>query len=215
MKRLLLLPLLLGGCAGAPQLHEVKEVYFCAADECGPAGRRQSGADMLQAIYRLLKANEGKDFKICESDPKTRSCDKEGVSYFVMGGPIPGLGSASSGMMSEVKLDSMAQTVHSRMDSHLRFVGVPLACAGHASTVTVRSADEITMMDDPYYCNWAGIGNMTASFSFAVEFIDLDKGRIGGYWSHAVAGNAAGKGSGYGVLEFPVRMPAGENWLGK
>jgi hypothetical protein len=206
--------LLLAGCAGAPQVHEVKEVYVCAADECGPAGRFSSG-QMLEAVYRFLKANEGRDFRVCESDVKTRNCDKEGLSYFVQGGPIPGLGSTSSGALAELKADPASQAVRAKMTSNLRFIGVPLVCADHPTTISIRSADEITIVDDPYYCNWMVVGNMTASFSFAVESVDFDKGRLGGYWSHGVAGNAAGKGSGYGVLEFPVKMPAGENWLKK
>ena len=214
-KPAIVLALLLAGCAGAPQVHEVKEVYLGAADQCGPAARSYSGTEMLQALYRLFKANEGKDFKICESDAKTRNCASEGVSYFVQGGPIPGVGSQASGAMADVKLDAAAQAVKSTMSSFLRFVGIPLACVSHPSTVLVRSADEITITDEPYYCNWMAVGNMTATFSFAVESIDLDKGRLGGYWSHAVAGNAGGKGAGYAVLEFPNRMPAGENWLQK
>lgn len=207
--------LLLGGCAGAPQVHEVKEVYLCAVDQCGPASRGYSSGEVLQGLYRLFKANEGKEFKVCESDIQTRNCASVGLSYFVQGGPIPGVGSQSSGVMTEVKLDPATQAVKSNMASHLRFIGVPLACASHPSTALVRSPDEITITDDPYFCNWMAVGNMTASFSFAVESLDLDKGRLGGYWSHAVAGNAAGKGGGYGVIEFPVKMPSGENWLKK
>ena len=207
--------LLLAACAGAPQVYEVKEVYLCAADECGPAGRRYSTAQVLQALYRFFKANEGKDFKVCESDISTCHCASEGLGYFVMGGPIPGIGSQASGSLSDVKLDAANQAVRGTMTSALRFIGTPLVCASHPSTISVRTADEITITDEPYYCNWMGIGNMTATFSFAVESIDLDKGRIGGYWAHAVAGNAGGRGSGYGLIEFPERMPAGENWLGK
>ncbi|MBV8032297.1 MAG: hypothetical protein JO035_12380 [Betaproteobacteria bacterium] len=214
MRKLALAPLaLLAGCAGAPQVEQVKEVYLCAADQCSPAARDHSGAELLQGLYRLFKANEGKDFRICESDIKTRNCQSVGVAYFVQGGPIPGVGSQASGKMTEIKLDPAAQAVKSTMASYLKFIGTPLACVSHASTLLVRSADEITITDDPYYCNWMVVGNMTASFSFAVESIDFDKGRLGGYWSHAVAGNAGGKGAGYAVIEFPVTMPAGENWL--
>ena len=54
---------------------------------------------------------------------------------------------------------------------------------------------------------------MTTTFSFAVESVDLDRGRLGGYWAHAVAGTGNGKGSGYAVIQFPRTMPRGENWL--
>jgi hypothetical protein len=204
---------LLAGCAGDPQIHEVKEIYVCAAEECGTAGQSFTANQILNAIYQLIKRNDGKDFRICASDPKTRSCVSEGVGYFVQGGPFPGLGTTASGNLHDVKLDAPNQVITATMSSYLRFLGVPLVCVPHASTISVRSADEITISDSPYYCNWMAVGNMTASFSFAVESVDLDKGRLGGYWAHGVAGVANGKGSGYAIIEFQEPMPRTENWL--
>ena len=204
---------LLAGCAGAPQLHEVTSVYVCAAEECGPAGQRFSADQMLRGLHKLFLANDGTTFKVCGSDPATRHCASEGVGYFVMGGPIPGIGSQISGAVREAKMDPTMQTIRYTMSSNLRFVGTPLACFDHPSTLTVRSPDEISIADEPYFCNWLGVGNMTTTFSFAVDSVDFDKGRIGGYWAHAVAGTGNGRGSGYALMEFAKPMPRGENWL--
>jgi hypothetical protein len=207
------LALALAGCAGAPQLYEVKSVYVCAAEECGPAGQRYSANQMLRALHRLFEVNSEGEFRVCDSDPKTRHCASEGVGYFVMGGPIPGRGSQVGGAIRQPKIDPAMQNIRFTMASHLRFIGVPLACVDHPSTLTVRSADEISIADEPYYCNWVGVGNMSATFSFAVESVDFDKGRIAGYWAHAVAGVGNGRGEGYALIELEKPMPRGENWL--
>jgi hypothetical protein len=57
------------------------------------------------------------------------------------------------------------------------------------------------------------VGTMSATFTMALDSLDLDRGQIGGYWSHAVKGTGNGRGSGYAVLKFPKAMPDGENWL--
>ena len=204
---------ILAGCAGAPQLYEVKTVYTCAAEECGQAGQKFSAGQMLRALHKLIVAKDGQEYKVCASDPKTRNCESEGVGYFVMGGPIPGRGAQASGRMSGAVLDAATQQVNYRMAANLTFNGTPLACVEHDSKVMVRSADEISIEDAPYFCNWMAVGNMTTTFSFAVESVDLDRGRLGGYWAHAVAGTGNGKGSGYAVIQFPRTMPRGENWL--
>ena len=204
---------LFAGCAGAPQLYEVKTVYVCAAEECGQAGQKYSAGQMLRALQKLFALNDDQEYKVCASDPKTRNCESEGVGYFVMGGPIPGRGGQASGKTTAAKLDAATQTLRFRMSSNLTFNGVPLACAEHDSQITVRSSDEISLEDTPYYCNWMAVGNMTTTFSFAVESVDLDRGRLGGYWAHAVAGTGNGRGSGYAVIQFPRTMPRGENWL--
>ena len=204
---------LLAGCAGAPQVEKVTQVYVCAGQECGNASQSYTATQLLRAVYALFQRNDGKDFTICQSDPQSRNCESEGVSYFVQGGPIPGVGSQASGKLENVKLDAAKQAITGRMSSYLRFIGIPLACVPHDSTISVRGVDEITITDEPYYCNWMAVGNMTASFSFAVESVDFDKGRLGGYWSHSVVGNAGGKGSGYAVIQLAEPMPRSENWL--
>lgn len=206
---------LLAGCASPPQLYEVKSVYICAAEECGPAGQLASTDQMLRGLQRLFQENEGLEYKVCESDIKTRNCQSEGLGYFVMGGPIPGKGYQTSGRFSKAQLQTASQTVSYANSANLYFNGVPLVCVPHPGKITVRSSDEITLVDDGYYCNWAGVGNMVATFNFAVESIDFDRGRIGGYWAHAVAGLGDGKGQGYGVIALSKGMPRGVNWLEK
>ena len=206
-------PLCLGACAGTPQLAEVKEVYVCAASECGPASQRYTATEMLAGLYQLLKRSEGREYTICESDPAGRHCVSEGVGYFVMGGPIPGRGSQSRGRYTNVQYDAASHAVTATASNQLLFIGTPLACADTKHALTVRSADEIVGADENYYCNWVGVGNMTASFNYVVDYVDLDRGRLGGWWQHGVAGTGAGKGAGYAVLQFPATMPKGENWL--
>ena len=203
----------LAACAGTPQLAEVKEVTVCAAGECGPASQRYTATEMLAGLYQLLKRSEGREFTLCESDPAGRHCASEGVGYFVMGGPIPGRGSQRRGRYAQVQLDAASHAVTATASNQLLFIGTPLACADTRHTLTVRSADEIVGADENYYCNWAGVGNMTASFNYVVDYVDLDKGRLGGYWQHGVAGTGAGKGAGYAIMQFPATMPKGENWL--
>ena len=142
---------ILAGCAGAPQLYEVKTVYTCAAEECGQAGQKFSAGQMLRALHKLIVAKDGQEYKVCASDPKTRNCESEGVGYFVMGGPIPGRGAQASGRMSGAVLDAATQQVNYRMAANLTFNGTPLACVEHDSKVIVRSADEISIEDAPYF----------------------------------------------------------------
>jgi hypothetical protein len=204
---------LLAGCAGTPQQFEVKEVYVCAADQCGPAGRSVTASQMLQAMYNLLQRNDGKDYTFCSSDPQTRGCESEGVCHFVQGGPIPGIGCQARGNLSQIKIDGEGRKLLGRGNDYKTFIAVPLVCVSHDTTVSVRTVDEITLEATPYYCNWMGVGNMSVSFNLAVDFVDFDRGRLGGYYSHAVAGNAFGKGSGYALLQFAEPMPRGQNWL--
>ena len=44
----------------------------------------------------------------------------------------------------------------------------------------------------------------------AIDYIDLDKGRMGGYWAQERMGTGGGRGTGYAIMQFPAAMPKGE-----
>jgi hypothetical protein len=216
MKRSLLMMLAciaLAGCAGAPQLYKVDSVYVCAAEECAQAGQRYKADQMLDGLHRLFVLNDGQDLKICSSDKKTRTCESSSICHFVMGGPIPGAGCGLSMKIGQAVLESAQRRIRTQSTHFNTFIGIPLVCASSGVSISVASPDEITWEDDPHYCNWMAVGNMTETFAIAVESVDFDRGIVGGYWTHAVAGTGSGSGSGYLVLVFPKPMPRGENWL--
>ena len=205
--------MLLVSCAGIPQLAEVKEVHVCAKGECIPAAQRYTSTHLLQGLYQLLKRSEGRDLTLCTSDPAGRNCASEGVSFFMMGGPLPGMASVAHGHISDVRLDETNRAIVMTINWQKRFLGVPLACTPQKSTVIVRSVDEIVWTDDGDVCTWLGVGGAYSSSNIAMDFIDFDKGRVAGYWSSGVVGMGGGKGSGYGLVMFPAAMQKGESWF--
>jgi hypothetical protein len=206
----------LAGCISNPASHESRSVRVCAAEGCVEARKHYSAEQMLHALDRLFRANDGAGMKFCSADPGTFVCKRDDVGYFVLGGLVlPGRGSSSSGKVSEVRIDAASRSLRYVMLMNLRFLGVPLLCAPHGAVLAVRSVDDIVITDNPYLCNWMAVGIMTASFSFVVESVDLDNGRLGGYWTHGVTGTGNGRGRGYAVIEFPHGMPQDENWLAR
>lgn len=198
---------LLAGCAGTPKLHEVKQLYMCAEGECTPASRRYDSRDLIDALAALLKANNDQEFRICASDPQTRTCVSVGAGHFVMGGPIPGIGSAYAAKIWNAVAEPEQQRLVVQTQMYKNFIGTPVVCAAHQMVISVRSVDEVVGEDNPHYCNWMGVGNMTATFNFAVETIDIERGILAGYWAHALAGSGNGSGTGYAVWEFPKPLP--------
>lgn len=205
--------LLLAACAATPQHGAVKEVRVCAAGNCAATGQRYSGAQLLGGFRQLLEANEGEPVRICESDPKTRGCASVGICQFVLGGFIPGNGCAKSIVFSDVAGGSQDGRTRLKAAMPLTFIGTPLTCSTMMGTLSVASGDVISAEFEPHFCNWMVVGNMSATFTFAVDSLDLDRGEVGIYWSHAVVGGGNGSGSGYALLEFPKGMPPGQNWM--
>lgn len=205
--------LFLSGCTAVPQQHAVKEVRICGADACDTVGHKYSAGQLLTGFQQLMKANEGEKVEICNSNPKTRTCESVGFCQFVLGGILPGNGCAQNIVFSEIAKGNQTGQLSMKADMPLTFIWTPVYCATVPATLSVHSPNEISIEFQPRYCNWMAVGNMSATFNFAVESFDLSHGQISGYWSHAVSGTGNGRGSGYAVLKFPKSMSSGENWL--
>jgi hypothetical protein len=210
---MIILATLFSGCASPPKLYKVESVYVCAAEECGLAAQHYGTEQMLVGLQKLLAANDGQEFKACESDPKTRACMSNGFCHFVQGGPLPGLGCMKSATLTASTFDITEKRVRFQSKPNYTFLGAPLTCEIHGAAITVHSIDEIAWEDSSFYCNWMAIGNMVHTFSFAVESVDFDRGIIGGYWTHSTTGTGTGSGSGYAIFVLPKAMPRDENWL--
>ena len=205
--------LFLAGCGATGQQHNVQDVHICVADDCDTSGRKYSTAQLFAGFLKLLKANEGAKVTICDSNPRTRTCEHVGVCQFVLGGILPGPGCSQSMVFSEITTGKQADRINMKVNMPLTFIGTPVFCKTTDATFSVHSPEQISLEFQPRFCNWMVMGNMSATFNLAVNSLDLHRGQIGGYWSHAVTGTGNGRGSGYMVLKFPQAMPDGENWL--
>ncbi|MBS5861316.1 hypothetical protein KID03_07775 [bacterium] len=59
------------------------------------------------------------------------------------------------------------------------------------------------MEDAGYTCKMTAIGQSTVKTVFAIDYIDLDYGYIGGSYSVGISGPAYGGGNGYMLLRLP------------
>jgi len=205
--------LLVSACTAIPQQQAVKTVHVCAAADCGSTDQAYSTVQLLAGFRQLLKENEGEPVTICNSDPRTRTCESAGFCYFVLGGILPGNGCAKSIVFNEISSSPNSDQFSLKAKMPLTFIWTPVSCDTMTGTVSGHSPDEISIEFQPYYCNWMKVGPMTATFNLAVDSLDLSRGQVGVYVSHAVKGGGNGRGSGYVVLQFPKSMPDGGNWL--
>jgi hypothetical protein len=206
---LILLATLFSGCATPPKLYKVESVYVCAAEECGLAAQHYGTEQMLAGLQRLLAANDGQEFKACDSDPKNRACLSESICHYMQSGILPVVTCMRSGTLNAPHLDDNEKHIKFQLQPHRSIDGISVPCDEHGVTVSAHSIDEIAWEDEPFICK----GVAKNSFSFAIDSVDFDRGIVGGYWTHGVVTTGGGLGTGYGIFVFPKAMPRDENWL--
>lgn len=185
---------------------KVEQINICSGEQCLPADKAYTTEALLTQFQQLFKTNEGAQIGFCKADNKTRECKAKKVCHFVMGGIIPGSGCAKGISFHAPEVNSQTAEINMTADMPLTFIKTPLACATAESRLSIRSANDIRLELKPHFCSWMVVGAMSAKFSFAVDFINLERGEIGGYWKHSVKGTGLGSGSGYLLLQFPTNI---------
>jgi len=199
----ILLTLLVSGCASTTtsMLKNVETVQVCLNGECGPPTGRFNKEQLIGGLFMMLKANENSEAVLCESDPGLKECTDESITWFVQGGPVPGMASIKKPYFLQVGLDKKTLQVKFKVDQTVRWVGTPVFCRDAYTELTVFSADQIEI-ESKVACTWTAFPHLW-DIKYSVGFIDFDNSIISG--NFAIAGGGlltAGAGSGSFIMRL-------------
>ena len=184
----------------------VKEVIICTVGKCNPVAQTHSTEQLLNNFHELIKLNNNQKIPICSADEKSHSCTSEKVCYLVFGGLLPGNGCAENLQFNELVKHSATSKIDMKTAMPLSFIWTGVSCDTAATTLSIKTANEISIELEPYHCSWLVMGQMKARFIFFVDWIDKEHSQIGGHWNHSVSGTGNGSGSGYAILKFPKNV---------
>jgi outer membrane protein assembly factor BamD (BamD/ComL family) len=159
---------------------------------------------LIGGLLSMLKANENTHADLCSLQKDGRACEKDAISWFVQGGPVPGIASYGKPYIVQVALDKSTSEIKYLMDGKVRWIGTPVLCTDAAVTLTVTSPREITMTGTTV-CAWTIVPHAW-KLKFAVDTVDFDNSTISGKYSAAGGGLlTVGGGSGLFRLTLPMK----------
>lgn len=207
------------GCAHPPPpmipaYQPQSAVEICAGGECGNLGEKFALDDVAAAIAQMFKTNGPGVWDFCVANRDDRRCINSQLSYPVYGiitatGYVPG-GALRSGARYDGK-----RGVSFRVNIPTIVFDTPSVCDDARSTLSVRSAQNILWLSNPYLCSWGG-GSKTinAEGRYGIDFIDFDRGVMGGDFVIRVSQGGNGFTQGYAVTRLPTGMQSARQvWL--
>lgn len=198
----ILLSLLIAGCASTTgsMLKKVETIEVCLNGECGPSGRYTKD-QLIGGLLMMLKANENTEAVLCESDSGMKECTDDSLSWFVQGGPVPGIGSIKKPYFLQVGLDKKTLQIKFKVDQTFRWLGTPVFCQDAYTELTVSSTDQI-VIESETACTWTAFPSVW-NIQYSVGFIDFDNSIIAGNYASAGGGLlVAGGGSGSFIMRL-------------
>lgn len=201
--------LVLSGCSAAPKaVKPTEKLEVCAEGKCAPAEGRFTREQLVGALLLMFKGNENAEAAFCEASPNTRQCAHDGVSFFVQGGPVPGVATISAPYITQVGLDKASLQVKYVAAHTARWMGTPVFCQDQYTEITIHSTNDIVIETPGFGCTWTAFP-FVWSIKMSVGFIDFDNGVLTGNYATGGAGlMVAGGGDGRFLMRLPKSAQA-------
>lgn len=186
-----------------PQIEMPSSVVVCRQRQCAPAKLSMSKEYIYNSLLHLLDNNSQNKAMLCRADATSHICTEEYLTIPVTVGVTP-----ANMYIDDVKITDVSASIGNKslnviLNYNVSYNGQTPVCKPANTLVYVKNTQNIIMEDAGYSCKMTTIGNTTIKTLFAIDYIDLDYGYIGGYYSIGLSGPAFGGDSGYMIMRLP------------
>ena len=213
---------LLSSCDSPPSMMPAYDpqsaVEICAGGECGKAGERFALDDIAKAIAEMFKVNGPGVWDFCAANRDDRQCVEDQLTYTVntFYGWVQSTGTVPGGALRAGAQYDGKRGVSFRVNIPTIILDVPSNCDDAHSELSVRSSNNILWHSGPYKCSWGAGGpkKIKAEGRYGIDYIDFDRGVMGGEFIIRVSEGGNGFTKGYAVTRLPTGMEeVQEVWL--
>ena len=178
-----------------------RPTVVCRNFNCTRLNDRITRTFLFNSLANMLQTNQHSRLYICEADPFSRSCLQSGISFPVRSGIANAMVKIPKATISQVNLSTGLSRASADINYEIFINGIQRVCEPTVMDISVPNNAQATLTNREFSCNLTSDGMANISLLFNVDYIDLDYGLIGGYYSLGVQGSAAGSGSGYLVFK--------------
>lgn len=187
-----------------PRLKMPASVVVCRSKQCAPAKLSMSKEYIYNTLLHMFDSNARQKALVCAADANTHACTEQYVSIPVTIGVTPGFVYIDDVKIADVSINEQnTMAMNLMLNWGVTDNGQTPVCRPSKTVVFAKNVNNVIMEDGGYDCKMTTIGTSTIRTMFAIDYIDVDFGYIGGFYSIGVSGPAYGGGSGYMILRLP------------
>ncbi len=184
-------------------LRSASSVVVCRSKQCAPAKLSMSSEYIYNSLLHLLENNNHNKALVCQANPSSKTCLENYITLPIKVGITPAYLYIDSVKISDVIIKKGTNTLNLLLNYNVTYNGQTPDCTPSQSLLYVRNINHILLEDSGYNCKMTSIGTTSIKTVFVIDYIDLDYGFIGGYYSIGLSGPAYGGGTGYMLLRLP------------
>ena len=192
-----------GGTAYDAPIKMPNSVVVCRSKQCAAAKLSMSREYIYNSLLHLFDNNNHKTALICAANPGSHTCTETFITMPITVGITPAYAYIEAVKITDVSVGSGTTKLGLVLNYNVTYNGQTPSCVPAKSLMYVKNVNNIILEDAGYNCKMTTIGQTTIKTLFAIDYIDLDYGFIGGYYSIGFSGPAYGGGSGYMMIRLP------------
>lgn len=202
-------------CTGPLCPGETAEVYnkrvpplnslvVCRDKQCAPAELSMSKEYIYNSLVQLIDNNLDSTALLCEANPQAHVCTNPYITVPARIGVTPAYVFFDGVKIVDASSVKGKTALNLSLGYNLSYNGqTPTVCKPDTAMFYVKNNNDVLLAGNGFKCDMTSVGTTTARVMFNVDYIDLDYGYIGGYYSIGLSGPANGGGSGYGLIRLP------------
>ncbi len=187
-----------------------RPTVICRDFNCTRLNDRITRTFLFNSLANMFLTNAHSRVFICEADPFSRSCLQTGISFPVRAGIANALVKIPKATISQVNLSRGLSRATVTMTYEFLINGIKHTCEPTIMDISVPNNSQATLMNREFACNLTSDGVSNVSLLLNVDYIDLDYGLIGAYYSLGLQGPSTGATNGYLVFKTEFTTNGGK-----
>lgn len=178
-----------------------RPMIICRNFGCTKLNDRITRTFLFNSLANMFMMNAHSRVYICEADPFSRDCLQSGISFPVRSGIANALVKIPKATISQVNVSTGLSKAVVGMTYDFLVNGVARTCEPTYMDIVVPLNSQATLSNREFSCNMTSDGLSNVSLLVSIDYIDLDYGILGGYYSLGMQGPTTGGGTGYALFK--------------
>ena len=178
-----------------------RPMIICRNFGCTRLNDKITRTFLFNSLANMFMMNMHSRVYICEADPFSRDCLQAGISFPVRSGIANAMVKIPKATISQVNVSTGLSKATVGMTYELLVNGIDRRCEPTVMDIVVPINSQATLSNREFACNMTSDGMSNVSLMVNIDYIDLDYGIMGGYYSLGMQGPTTGGGTGYALFK--------------
>lgn len=178
-----------------------RPMIICRNFGCTRLNDKITRTFLFNSLSNMFMMNAHSRVYICEADPFSRDCLQSGISFPVRSGIANAMVKIPKATISQVNVSTGLSRATVGMTYEFLVNGIDRTCEPTIMDIMVPINSQATLSNREFACNMTSDGISNVSLLVSIDYIDLDYGILGGYYSLGMQGPTTGGGTGYALFK--------------